>query len=148
MKKRKKDFTKQEVIRTLYTLYTAASAIRGREAVKLFLKDLLTESERLMLGRRLMVARMLLRGETHDIIRKRMGVGYNTIVRVKRWLQDEFPGYEQALEGLEKEIDKRAIIAELKDNPLSYAALKKKYPMHFLFFPEPKPKPKYREKFE
>ena len=48
MKKRKKDFTKQEVIRTLYTLYTAASAIRGREAVKLFLKDLLTESERLM----------------------------------------------------------------------------------------------------
>lgn len=98
-----------------------------------------------MLGRRLLIARLLLKGETYDAVRQRLGVGYATISRIERWLEDEFPGYEQALAGVEKEIDKRAVRAEIKDNPFSYAALKKKYPLHFLLFPEPKAKRYYRE---
>jgi len=148
MKKKKSDLTDREIMKTLDTLYTAASSVKGRDAVKLFLKDLLTESERLMLGRRLMIARLLLRGTTYDEVRKRLGVGYATITRVERWLQDQLPGYEQALAGLEKEMDKRAVRAEIKDNPFSYAALKRKYPLHFLLFPEPKPKRKYRHSEE
>lgn len=148
MKKKKADLTNQEIIKTLDTLYTAASAIKGRDAIKLFLKDLLTGSERLMLGRRLLIARLLLRGETYDAVRKRLGVGYTTIARIERWLEDEFPGYEQAIAGVEKEMDKRAVRAEIKDNPFSYAALKKKYPLHFLLFPEPKAKRYYREQLE
>jgi uncharacterized protein YerC len=147
MKKKKADLTDQEIIKTLDTLYTAASAVKGRDAVKLFLKDLLTESERLMLGRRIMIARLLLRGASHYEVRQRLGVGYTTIARVERWLQDELPGYEQALAGLEKEMDQRAVRAEIKDNPFSYAALKRKYPLHFLLFPEPKPKRVYRRKY-
>lgn len=148
MKKKKADLTDQEIMKTLDTLYTAASAIKGRDAVKSFLKDLLTESERLMLGRRLMVARLLLRGETYDAVRNRLGVGYATISRIERWLQDELPGYEDALAGLEKEMDTRAVRAEIKDKPFSYAALKRRYPLHFLLFPEPKPKSLYRKKYE
>jgi uncharacterized protein YerC len=132
MKKKKTDLTDKEIMKTLDTLYTAVSMVKGRDAVKLFLRDLLTESERLMLGRRLMIARLLLRRVTYDEVRRRLGVGYATIARVERWLQDEFPGYEQALAGLEKEMDKRAVRAEIANNPFSYAALKKKYPLHFL----------------
>jgi len=57
---------------------------------------------------------------------------------------DQFPGYETALKKLDKEMDTRAICAEARANPFSYAALKRRYPLHFLFFPEPKPKQKYR----
>jgi uncharacterized protein YerC len=148
MKKKKSDLTDKEIMKTLDTLYTAASAVKGRDAVKLFLRDLLTESERLMLGRRLMIARLLLRRQTYDEVRRRLGVGYATIARVERWLEDELPGYEQTLAGLEKEMDKRAVRAEITDNPFSYAALKKKYPLHFLLFPEPKPKRQYRKRYE
>jgi uncharacterized protein YerC len=148
MKKKKSDLSDEEVMKTLDALYTAASAVKGRDAVKLFLKDLLTESERLMLGRRILTARLLLRGETYEAIHHRLGVAHTTIARIERWLQDEFPGYEQALAGLEKEMDKRAVRAEIKDNPFSYAALKKKYPLHFLLFPEPKPKRHYRKDYE
>ncbi|MEX2010188.1 MAG: Trp family transcriptional regulator [Parcubacteria group bacterium] len=129
----------KEVIRTLDTLYTAASAIQGRDAVKLFLRDLLTPSERIMLGRRIIIARMLLRGETHEDIVKGLGVGFDTISRIEKWLTDQMPGYEQAIEKMEKEFARR------KDKNLhatsSVHRLKKKYPLHFLLFPFHRSKP-------
>ena len=148
MKKKKEQMTEQEIIKTLDTLYTAASAVKGRTAVKMFLRDLLTESERIMLGRRIIIARLILSRETYDDIRRRLGVGYSTISRVEKWLQDEFSGYEQAISGLEKEIDKRARRRKVQDDPFSFAALKRRYPLHFLLFPEPKPKQRYRKKYE
>lgn len=120
----------------LDALYTAAASLKGREAMKLFLRDLLTESERIMLGRRIIIARKLLSGETFETINEALGVGKDTVWRVERWLQDQFSGYEQALQGLEKEMEKR-------DEKRLYATSmlfrwKKKYPLHFLFFPPPK----------
>jgi len=144
MKKRPCDLTREEKIRTLDMLYTAASSVKGRDAIKLFLRDLLTESERIMLGRRIWIARLLLQGKNYDEIARELRVGYGTVYRIEYWLHDQFTGYETALKNLEKEMDKRAIRAEIKDNPFSYAAMKRKYPLHFLFFPEPKPKKKYR----
>ena len=125
-------------------LYTAASAVQGRDAIKLFLRDLLTPSERVMLGRRIWIARLLLSGEKHIAIAQKLHVGLSTIWRVERWLDDQYLGYEKALKGLEKEMDRRTIWREIKENPFSYAALKKKYPLYFLLFPEPKPKKRYR----
>jgi uncharacterized protein YerC len=144
MKRKRNDLSREEYVHTLDLLYTAASAVKGRDGIKLFLRDLLTSSERIMLGRRIWIARLLISGETHASIAQKLNVGLSTVWRVQRWLRDEYPGYEQALRGLEKEMDKRAIWKEIKDNPFSYAALKKKYPVHFLLFPEPKPKKKYR----
>ena len=136
MKVRVSKLSEKEIIRTLDTLYTAASSIQGRDAVKLFLKDLLTTSERIMLGRRLIIARKLIKGDTHEEIVKSLGVGFDTIMRVQKWLNDQMPGYEQAIEAMEKEFKKR------KDKILyaksSMYRLKKKYPLHFLLFPTPK----------
>ena len=145
MKIKAKNLSGKARMETLDALYTAASSIRGRVAVKLFLRDLLTESERIMLGRRIMIARTLLAGLSYRHIAKKFGVGLDTIQRVHFWLQDQLPGYEQALAGLEKEMDKRAMQRKIKENPFGYAALKKKYPLHFLLFPQPKPKKKYRD---
>ena len=128
----------KEVVRTLDTLYTAASAIQGREAVKLFLRDLLTPSERIMLGRRLIIARKLLSGETYEEIEQSLGVGSDTISRVDKWLSDQMPGYEQAIARLEKEFNRRQE-KKLYATSALYR-LKKKYPLHFLLFPTPKSK--------
>lgn len=135
MKKRIKELSEQERVKTLDALYTAASAVRGRHAVKLFLRDLLTESERIMLGRRVLIARLLLQGVPREEIGKRLGVGFDTVYRVKHWLEDQMPGYEQAIAGMEKEFKSR-------EEKRLYATsalyrLKKKYPLHFLLFPTP-----------
>jgi len=124
------------MIRTLDTLYTAASAIQGRAAIKLFLRDLLTQSERIMLGRRIIIARKLLQGESYSSVIESLGVGPDTIYRVQKWLNDQMPGYEQAIAGLEKEFNKRQEKKLYTQSALF--RLKKKYPLHFLLFPTPK----------
>lgn len=78
MKRRSADLTDKEKIHTLDMLYTAASSVKGRSAVKLFLRDLLTESERIMLGRRIWIARLLIAGEKYDTIAKKLKLGYGT----------------------------------------------------------------------
>ena len=135
MRVRKATLTKKQRVETLDALYTAASSLRGRDQMKLFLRDLLTESERIMLGRRILIARKLLAGETYDYIEENMGVGRDTIWRVQGWLSDLMPGYEQAIQGMEQEFKKRKQRAE-QDARL--VALKKKYPLHFLLFSYPK----------
>ena len=145
MKKRKEDLTKEEFIKTIDMLYTAASAVKGRGAMKLFLRDLLTGSERIMLGRRIWIARLLLGGMSAVNIGEKLKVSVATVYRVERWLDDQFQGYEGALKGLEAEMDKRARKREAKEEPYSYAALKKRYPLHFLLFPQSKVKKNYRD---
>jgi uncharacterized protein YerC len=136
MKKKLGDLSKEERMKTLDALYTAAGTVRGRSAMKLFLRDLLTESERIMLGRRILIARLLLTGETYDAIFKRMGVSHGTIRNVDRWLKDQVPGYEDALSAMEEEFGKREFKKKYATNMLF--RFKKKYPLHFLLFPEPK----------
>ncbi len=145
MKKKIGELTDKERIRTLDYLYTAAGSISGRDGMKRFLKNLLTTSERVMLGRRIWIARLLLSGVSEAEVARELQASPSTIYRVKSWLEDQMPGYEDAIRGLEKEMDRRAIRREIKDDPFSYPALKKKYPLHFLLFPSPKPKAKYRD---
>ena len=139
MKRKLKDLTKEETIVTLDALYTAASAVRGRDAVKLFLRDLLTPSERIMLGRRVIIARLLIMRVSYEEITQRLRVGNATIGRVHRWLKDQFPGFEKAIKGMEEEFERRNE-RKLYATSALYR-LKKKYPLHFLLFPMPKGKP-------
>lgn len=138
MKMRPRALSKKETIATLDTLYTAASVIKGRDAVKMFLRDLLTPSERIMLGRRIIIARMLMEGASHRSIEKTLRVSRATIWRVERWLEDQFPGFETAIKEMKKEFDRRALKGPLE--PFSYAWMKRKYPLHFLLWPSPKKK--------
>lgn len=135
MKVRSKDMGEKEKMLTLDALYTAAGTVKGREAMKGFLRDLLTESERLMLGRRIQVARLLIAGSTTREAAERMGMGLDTVRRIEKWLHDQLPGYEHAVAGLKREYAKRE---RKHDADARFAAMKRKYPLHFLFFPYPK----------
>lgn len=135
MKKMMSELSEKERISTLDALYTAAGTIRGRSAMKLFLRDLLTESERVMLGRRILIARLLLQDETRDSVRQRTGAGYATIERVHRWLRDQMPGYETAIAAMEEEFGRRDFKKKYAKSMLF--RFKRRYPLHFLLFPEP-----------
>lgn len=136
MKVRAKHLTDKHRIDILDTLYTAAGAVRGRSAMKLFLRDLLTESERIMLGRRIIIARLLIAGESRRSISEQLKVGQDTVYRVNRWLEDQLPGFENAIAQLEKELTGREFRRAYAQSALF--RLKKKYPAHFLLFPWPK----------
>lgn len=133
MKVRSKQLTDQERMEILDTLYTAAGTVRGRQAMKLFLRDLLTESERIMLGRRLLIARKLLAGQPKSQIESELKVGRDTVWKVHKWLLDQLPGFEQAISGLEDELKRRKFNKRYAESALF--RLKKKYPAHFLLFP-------------
>lgn len=128
-----RDLSEKERIETLDALYTAASVLKGRKAMKAFLRDLLTSSERVMLGRRILIARRIIAGDSMLDISASMRVGLDTVSKVDRWLNDQFPGYEVAIEGLEKEEVRRRKPKYPEWGTFAY--LKKKYPLHFLLFP-------------
>lgn len=107
MKVRMRALSAKQRIEVLDTLYTAAGTVRGRDAMKLFLRDLLTPSERVMLGRRLMIARRIMRGDSTVKIASDLRVGRDTIWRVQKWLDDELKGYENAITKLERDLDVR-----------------------------------------
>jgi len=129
------ELTKKEIIVTLDALYTAASAVKGRDAIKLFLRDLLTSSERIMLGRRIIIARMLIMGTTEDEIAERLRVGRGTVWRVRRWLHDQFPGYEKAIAEMEREYERRSEKSTRLITPFSPAWMRRRYPLMFWFIP-------------
>ena len=136
MKKKIGELSEQERIKTLDALYTAAGTVRGRTAMKLFLRDLLTESERIMLGRRILIARLLMQNETYESIGMKLGTSHPTIGRVHRWLRDQLPGYETAIAAMEEEFGRRDFKKKYAKSMLF--RFKKRYPLHFLLFPEPK----------
>lgn len=119
----------------LDVLYTAMSGLKSREEIKSFLRDLLTESERVMIGRRIIIAQRLLEEKSYDEIVRELRVGKDTIMRVHRWLEDETEGYEKAIKQLEKVL---AVRQEKRDrtyvDPFSFEGLKKRYPLHFFLF--------------
>ncbi|MDD5290093.1 MAG: YerC/YecD family TrpR-related protein [Patescibacteria group bacterium] len=64
-------------------LYTKIAQLSNKNMTEEFFDDLLTESEILMLVRRLQIAKMLLDGHIYYAIRKELGVGYENIRSVR-----------------------------------------------------------------
>lgn len=117
-------------------LWTSIAQLETRNEVKHFFKDLLSESEAIMLARRIEIAKRLLEGESYDNIAKDLKVGKDTIGRVQGWLSSGFGGYEKAVGGFNKELKKRFKNLKIDDGiePFSFRWLKQKYPFHFLLF--------------
>lgn len=135
MKIKPRKIDNRERMRYLDALYTAISGLKSRDEIKNFLKDLLTESERVMVGRRILIAQKLLENKTYEKIVAEMHVGFDTIMRVHRWLEDESDGYEKAVDALKKELNRRTHKFKTRYiDPLSFAGLKKRYPLHFFLF--------------
>lgn len=125
----------EERMKYLDLLWTSIAELKSREDVKNFFKDLLSESESIMLARRIMIARYLLEDKSYEEIGEILSAGHSTIANVHRWLVSGFEGYENAIKKFKSVVDKR--LAGEKGEPAmpySFEWLKKKYPLHFLLF--------------
>ena len=117
-------------------LWTSIAKLETREEVKQFFKDLLSESEAIMIARRIEIAKRLIEGDSYDKIAGELKVGMDTIGRVQQWLASGFGGYEKAIKGFEKELNHRSGKYSKSDEDELYTFnwLRKKYPFHFLLF--------------
>jgi len=119
----------------LNLLWDSIAKLKNREEVEQFFKDLLSESESIMISRRIEIDRRLLKGESYSKITSELKVGMDTIGRVQQWLSSGFGGYEKAIDNLEKKLGRSSEkLSILKEEVYSFGWLKKKYPIHFLLF--------------
>ncbi|MBN1263225.1 MAG: hypothetical protein JW991_02615 [Candidatus Pacebacteria bacterium] len=71
--------------------------LRGKEEVKFFFKDLLSPTEKIMLGKRVAIALMLLKGYDYQSINETLKVSSATIGKVALWLKHAGKGYREVL---------------------------------------------------
>lgn len=127
----------EEKKKLLNELWSMVALLENRDQVENFFKDLLSESEAIMLARRIRIARFLLDGRRYDDIKRNMNAGDGTIASVHQWLHGGNGGYKNVIPKLEKELERRMRSTQKSTNdymPYTFAWLKKKYPLHFLLF--------------
>src|SRR3989338_11429722 len=81
----------------LNMFWTSIAELKSRDEVKAFFKDLLSESEAIMLARRIKIAERLLQGVDYEEIQSELHVGRSTIASIYQWLTSGFQGYETAI---------------------------------------------------
>lgn len=135
MKLQPRKVKKEDKVKYLDSLYSIITSLKSREEIENFLKHLLTESEQIMIGRRLLIAKGLLEDKSYDEIIDELHVGADTITRIHRWLAQMPDNHEKSIKNLEKKLYSKKPKSEGSyPEPLSFAWLKKKYPLHFLLF--------------
>jgi len=126
----------------LKALAESAKVMDGQHPALSLVDMLLTDSEKVTLGRRILIAQMILMGETRMAIQNKLHVSPNTIALTRKWLTGQLPHYDQVIADTKQQIvlreEKRRTArsknkAKLGD-PLSFARLRHKYPAHFLLF--------------
>lgn len=122
----------------LKNLNESAKQFTGENAVNDFISTVLTDGERINIGRRITVARMVLAGKTFFEIHEKLHISPNTFRNIRRWIYKELPEYNQVLEQNrdreEEKILKKQNRSHEHIEPFSFADLKRRYPMHFLLF--------------
>lgn len=91
-------------------LVLTLTEIKDKKEMEVFLKAFLSQTERLMLAKRLAVAYLLNENVLEDKISQMLSIGKPTIVKTRLWMRLEGYGYKIALEILRKS----AIYGEFK----------------------------------
>ena len=95
--------TADQINQLSQTLVTAVSLIRERDGLAQFFNDLLTTTEKVMLGKRLLIALFLGQGRSYAEISRVLRVGEQTIAAVSERLERDGRGFRLVLQKLEKE---------------------------------------------
>lgn len=122
--------------KVLSALESAAKNINGEDAAIKFINHLLTEGEKVTIGRRILISKMLLRGNNRAEVCRELKVSPNTFTRTKRWLEGEIPDYADVVKQYEAEQENKRSRAKrgkrLPLNPFGFATIKRRHPIHFL----------------
>lgn len=93
-------------------LWTTISLFETVDEIKNFLKDLLSETEAVMLARRLKIAQLIYAGWSYEKIEKEMHTSPTTIASVHAWLDGGFGGYISGIVKLKREMRRWAEVQE------------------------------------
>ena len=96
--------------------------------------QLLTKKERIIIGRRILIAQAILAGKTRYEIQNHMKISPNTFTQVKQWLESEFLDYVPSTKTATPSSCMKNKPKITRVEPFSYEAIKRKYPAHFLLF--------------
>lgn len=129
-----KKYREHEKDPALRALHSMAEGMREKDSVITFIEEVLTESERLVLGRRILIAQMLVTGHSQASVREKLHVSPNTFTRTRKWLEELIPNHQETLKDFEKSKPGKKTGAFGYTNPLSFGGLKKKPSTHFLLF--------------
>lgn len=84
-------------------LQFALADLQTKHDVQVFLDDLLTPTEKVMLGKRLFIAFLIEEGHDHRTISTMMHVSLSTISSVHFWLKNKGEGYRYVIQRMKKE---------------------------------------------
>lgn len=124
--------SKKERQSLLIALCEALTSIHNKEEAAQFLADLLSPQELEMLAKRLEIARLLVKGDTYDVIRESLKVSHNTIARVNAWLTLSGSGFRLVIERTKRKEMNYGQEIEEKYDPYSWYNIKRRYSMYFL----------------
>ncbi len=133
MKFETKKIKKDAKSRYLDALYAALDFAKERNEIKSFINDILTEGEKVMVGRRILIAKRLLTKQPYRKIVAEMGVGLDTVYRVRKWLGGRYKGYEMVVEKIKKAVRPMKQKSEFKDYyPTSgFAEIRRRYKSYY-----------------
>ncbi|OGD92719.1 hypothetical protein A3C33_02270 [Candidatus Curtissbacteria bacterium RIFCSPHIGHO2_02_FULL_42_58] len=81
------------------TLWEAISQVRDKDDVQIFLNDLLSPIERVMIAKRLAIAALLLKGNSYETIKDFLKVSTETVAKISLILKMN-KGYQLAINKL------------------------------------------------
>lgn len=87
--------------------WTTISLLETVDEIKNFLKDLLSETEAVMLARRLKIAQLIYAGWSYERIEKSLHTSPATIASVHSWLDGGFGGYISGIIRLKREVHRK-----------------------------------------
>lgn len=96
-------FPKEDVNRLSGKIVEAALLIRNKKELTAFFDDLLTSTEKVMLGKRLLIAMFLEHDYTYQEIRRVLKVGETTIAAISEKLQQKGDGFHIAVKKLQRQ---------------------------------------------
>lgn len=96
-------------------LWTFMIKAKSTNRAKIVYGDLLTETEKLILAKRLAIALLLIRGKNTIQIRERVHVSYSTITTISAWLKNVKPETYKILNGMSKSKDWEQILDKLEE---------------------------------
>jgi len=92
--------SKVEKEKLLDKLFEAVKILKSKQDIVDFFRDLLTESEAIMLARRLQIAQMIMDDKSFYDIKTELGASFDTINSVKRFVEYGSNGYKKVIERL------------------------------------------------
>lgn len=99
-RKRVERLSKEEILDLTFDLINAFRLVKMPISTALFLQDLLTASEIKHLAKRLRIAKLLLDGQTHRNIAKKLHCSLATVTKVGFWLNQGGDGFREVISKL------------------------------------------------